>query len=66
MVRVLTKVGCPRCMLLKDKLHRLGVEYQEVTERPPGVPDEAHVPLVEIGGRWVEYAEAIALLKGVK
>jgi len=63
-VKVVTKVGCPRCLLLKDKLHRLDVAYTEATDWP--VPEGAHLPLVIIDGEPYEYAAAMKKLKEAK
>lgn len=64
-VHVVSKPGCGRCMLLKQKLDVMGVEYQEVdasvlTEEQK---KDANFPLVVIDDNVYEYAAAIRRLK---
>ena len=61
-VTILTKPGCSRCMLLKQKLDLLGVEWgegdgSEVDTRGMGYP------VTIIDGVPYEYAAAIKKLK---
>ena len=63
-VTILVKPGCPRCLLLKDKLRLMGVRWAEGTAFPElvGVKD-MQLPIVTIDGENYEYAAAIARLK---
>lgn len=59
-VQVITKIGCARCFLAKDKLDRLGVEYTEILAGP-GHTGEA--PIIIIDGVHYSYADAMKTLK---
>lgn len=59
-VQVITKAGCARCLLAKDKLKRLGVEYTEILAGP-GHTGEA--PIIVIEGVHYSYADAMRVLK---
>lgn len=63
-VSIVTRPGCPRCLLLKDKLRILGVKWSEGTAFPGLVGVEGkELPLVDIDGEYYEYAAAVAKLK---
>lgn len=59
-VQVITKIGCARCLLAKDKLKRLGVEYTDILAGPGHVGE---VPMIVIEGIHYSYADAMRVLK---
>ena len=61
-VKIVTKPGCPRCLLLKQKLDLLGVEWEEEKAFGRGTGD-LEFPLTIIDGEPYEYADAIKKLK---
>lgn len=61
-VEIVTKPGCPRCLLLKHKLHLLGVGWDEATVDSLTLKGK-NLPIVIIEGVSYEYAAAIKRLK---
>lgn len=59
-VQIISKVGCARCLLAKDKLRRLCVEYDEILAGPGC---EGEVPIIVIEGVKYGYADAMRELK---
>ena len=63
-VTIVTKMGCARCMLLKEKLRLMDVKWEEIDHPPPGVLVETtQLPITMIDGEPYEYAAAIKKLK---
>lgn len=63
-VTVVTKPGCPRCLLLKQKLKLMGVEWDEAGPKEIEVRGMQY-PVTIIDGALYEYAAAIKTLKGM-
>ena len=61
-VMVVSKAGCSRCLLLKDKLRRLGVKWDDATGAGVDVTG-MNYPITIIDGVPYEYAAAIRKLK---
>lgn len=57
---VLFSTGCPRCNVLKQKLDSAGVKYEIVTDESrlesEGID---YVPVLEVDGTRMEFAEAV-------
>lgn len=64
-VGIYTTTGCPRCMLLKQKLEIMGVEFTVLTEPPPGIDENTKLPITIIEGVPYEYAAAMRKLKEI-
>ena len=62
-VVIMSKVGCPRCMLLKQKMKLMGVKYEEIGADDMDIGDR-QFPVAVINGVLYEYADAIKRLKG--
>lgn len=71
-VKVVKKIGCPRCMLLEDKLELLGVKYEEAGESAlEDVTNKDAVagmqfPITIIDGVAYEYSQATKKLKEMR
>ena len=61
-VTVVSKVGCPRCLLLKQKLDLLGVEWKDAGDSEIDVMGMDY-PITIIDGVPYEYAAAVKKLK---
>jgi hypothetical protein len=62
-VVVISKAGCSRCLLLKDKLRRLGVEWEDATGVEVWNRTGMDYPITIIDGVPYEYAAAMKKLK---
>lgn len=62
-VVVVSKAGCSRCLLLKDKLRRLGVEWEDATGVEARNLAGMNYPVTIIDGVPHEYAAAMKKLK---
>ena len=62
---ILYAINCPRCHVLKEKLDLAGIKYRVVTNtnvlREKGV---THLPVLEVGGKMLGFAEAMLAMKG--
>ena len=61
-VKVVSKVGCPRCLLLKQKLDLLGVEWGDANDPEIDIKGMKY-PVTIIDGVLYEYSAAIKRLK---
>ena len=72
LVQVVTKIGCPRCMLLKDKLMRMDVGFEEIGDGAlAAVSNKDDVssmnyPITIIEGTAYDYTATIKKLKEMK
>lgn len=61
---ILYSIGCPKCNVLKRKLHDNGVQYTEITAeneiRSEGITE---VPVLKVDGRLLTFSEAIKWLE---
>ena len=63
-VTIVSKTGCSRCMLLKQKMKIMGVEFDEADAGTVDVGDMQY-PVAIIDGVPYEYSDAIKKLKGM-
>lgn len=55
--------GCPKCEILKRKLNDKNMEYTEVTDITAlNEKNIRHVPVMEIGGKYLDFNESIKLI----
>lgn len=57
---VYSKVGCPRCRVLKMKMEQKGIEYEECQdmEKMIGMGFKS-LPMLEIDGKTLTFEEAV-------
>ncbi len=63
LVQIITKAGCARCMLLKEKLLLMNVGWEELDAKGGIALEGKQLPIVLIEGEPYEYAPAIKKLK---
>ena len=60
----LYSTGCPNCRLLKEKLDRLGKQYETVTDTSIMKEKDIYtVPALEIDGEIYSFKEALKLVE---
>ena len=64
-VTIITKVGCGRCLLLKQKLKLMGVLWDEATAIDGLALEGKQLPITIINGEPYEYAAAIKRVKEI-
>jgi glutaredoxin len=62
---LVSKPGCPRCLLAKDKLHRMNLPYRMGNLGDIGPVEDTDFPVFLIDGERYSYPAAMARLKEV-
>lgn len=61
---ILYEHGCPRCKVLKMKLDKSGIQYEDVTDiEVMTAKGFTEAPKLEVDGVVMNFAEAVAWLK---
>lgn len=66
-IMIVSKPGCPRCLLAKDKLNRMGFSFREVAVEDAEIEvQDIEFPVLLLDGIRHTYPSAMARLKELK
>lgn len=65
---VLYTIDCPKCIVLEKKLKQKNIEFVKISDEETLIKkgfEDAHFPILEVGGLEMSYRTAIEWLKNI-